>query len=534
MKLEFLSTEALELIFLFSDGNAVLALWKSGCPSLRQKMVNGGVTDLHFECQKHHAPQWPKSLTSFKLESLRVYSSVPLRIGNLNSGDSHLALLNEIQKLPRTLKRLELCFPNTSQVFHLCSPNVASTNEPSPQLQAWAMSDSFSHLEHFRICSTDSPHEYNGSIPLLPSTILAQLPRTLKSLHLGRFRTSFSDEQLQELPSSLESLVLPLTRIAPSALHCLPKSLTHISHHLSYSESVFTSEAIQLLCKEPSILPLLKLSLIAGDQGLAASLYEVCGNQWPPSVTSIELQLDLSWSLISSNDFKFHSQLETLILIMPPYELTESSEWLNTYPFSGLTKLTVDDLAWTVINPEMWPRTLTHFSIDDGMHVTPLSFHLLPRHLTELTIADGFVEGIFAEYSKEDALKAGQQALQLPSDHRIWIEEQAIVKSDLYELNAAYRSDVDDYFTAIESGALFGLPLRLTKLSITERSLIECGEYGLPLMPPHLTSLMVSSDLLGRNFKGAQHFIPEVLKGHTPFSYFGSAQKWNSRIFDFS
>lgn len=520
MKLEDLATEALELILSDCDGTSVLALWKSGSVSIRHKLMNGGVISLSLRSSSADNRNWPHCLPFLKLRSLKIVLAGSLRVGRLTGQTSRFALLAELKSLNPSLKRLEVCFRDLSDVLKLGMPTAAvnklSAGDAQADLQVWDMNDTWPQLEHLCFATKFQSDEVwrSSNFAPLPSIFFAQLPRSLLSLDIRHTSAILKDEHLQSLPPSLTSLLLPKTKLSASALRCLPKSLTHLDHFNGDHKLVFSEEAVQLLVEDPSVLPNLEFSAISGQYQVSEVLYEAGGRQWPACVTAITLMGDSGWELIKSSEMKYPSRLKTLALMLPDYDVLDSTIWLNTYPFASLTTLTVDSLDWSNVKPETWPQTLTHLSIVTGERLSPLLFNRFPRYLLQLHIGQSLGRWEHQKFDPKDALAAGRESLQSPTDRRIWMKEYEKLRNGLYERNEAYRNGVNKYLEDVESGMHFGLPLRLTHLSITGVSLHEgFGGYYAPLLPPHVITLRLSQDVwLREGFRGLDFYLPEEAK----------------------
>lgn len=466
MKLEELPVELLALLFEYGLYDAVIALWKSGSRLLRAKMANGGVGIMCLEIQrKNGIAVLPQCLQEFHLRylsirSVRLYFANPIR------------LHNELKKMKPSLKRLVLATDTSEIAFfghHVkTEPEAAvdpenaenaaviNSNESlEPIIEAWDWNNTFGALEELSI-------ESHSNDPLaLTSEVIALLPRSLTTLKL------FTCVEL--VPGIEYSILLPhLATFYLAHWTVTDENLTSLPRHVtSLSGSSITPEAHQMLADQSSQLfpNLVELDAVIltkvpppGNSSIIAS-----DGTWPTYITKLQVyEGDAGFSYNRT----FPSRLVSLELHNAKFSPT--IDWIEALP-ETLESLKLAKIIWNDVTPssKSWPSSLTSLVLLHSTDLDPFKYHLLPRTLKKLFVGplkSAIAAADFTStYDIRPALTAGLQRLQ-GVDHDLWLRKKQHM-AELYR-SSPFEGKVSAYFQAVESGALFGLPLTLTELSL--------------------------------------------------------------------
>lgn len=539
MRLCDLAEDVLALILTKELSSAVLALWQVGSRALMSKLANGGVKEIKLVSSKWCRPlPWPQCVNHFQLRVLSLTWNCGRR--------SDAQLRDNLLSLWKGLDELEIIAWNAERAFALEPPPSSFSedvyNKPSAKrsktkelsdetltrgdfsLPRWDMSVTFPSLRSLVVGSW--PSSDTGRYAQLHIGNFALLPRTLTHLDLSRNTVALLPSECAALPPSLETLVLPsppsnsrwdtqesqnmpifLPAINVGNIRHLPLSLTRIESD-SEKESCFTHEALVLLAKKPSILPNLisfpSYSTLSIPALLADNDGRLPGSQVSLSVSSKDLN---TWY---NPTFVYPTSLTSLKLT--------SCGFTGQFLPRLLQHLEVSELDWTKIEstPDLfWPSLLKSLKLtgDDRFCVT--HFPLLPRTLEKLEMLVTLGLTFDRSTSEAQSLAAGAETLtRLEAQTWSMLKEQLLSTSSmrLMSIDGDGTELMEEYVSAIESGRLYGLPLRLKVLKfgvspymptcspvmppqVTELSLFAAGvNQGLPqhhlrLLPPSITTL---------------------------------------------
>ena len=496
MNLESLPVEVLAQILGGHYSWTALELWKTGSKLLRAKLASGGVRniDLVAHSTTRQPPQWPKALKEFRgLRSLSVvvydrYSS----IGSLRT------IHRELLQLPRGLKRLSLGFPHALGAFFLeTQPHVSNNvggpppakrfkreeinakNSESLQITVGSVLDELETLEFVQEHDSD---------PVLTDRIFALLPRSLTAFNLKYPNPrSCGEPPLEDtsaFPPNLTKLDLPFS---DKSICNVPKQITQISE---------ASPVAFQLYNDPSLLPNLEWlpSPDLGSVEIARCIASII-THWPPNIHTVHLN-DLTPTLPSK-----------LVKLDVQQRSPFPQGWVTSILPRTLEELVTRDFDWKNISSSDWPPTLTSISLSSHTHIPWFGvqhWHRLPRSLANLNVSFNKSMDRKAVDSVDHLLALGRDCLT-NVEKQEWINHRAALILHGEKDGGREREAMAEYILSIESGHLFGLPLRLRRLDLDNH--FPCDHIDPIVVPPMLTTLK----LLLKERIHPKHFPPSLL-----------------------
>ena len=483
MYLQDLSSEVLALIFDGDFSCLVLMLWKCGNSQLNNKFRYGGVTSMKLEHNRYNGTsRWPRCLKEFSLTSLSI------RCIN-RALCTTASLRRELQQLHGGLKKLEIeaehvlgaFFPSfdaslisAAVPHHLnsnCSDATATLPGNSNLTELWDLNTTWPYMEELSI--HDEVHPALSSHPTHPD-IFGRLPRSLHTFILTMAQDFIVDayRHYYQLPPKLSKLSIHTRRfeLEPIDIRNLPTSLTEISCRISNS-------AARDLSRMPSLLP--NLACISMDYA-----YWLSHDSWPSALERLHSRDARAERFFQGPPLP--SKLKTLSLKCEEAKfLISSSEQMRKLP-SSLNSLSTEALDFAKIDLDAWPPNLNFLQIHDykyGSHW----HHKLPRTLTSMSaLLYGSRDCHSSTTAIETLIEHGVRSLQDTDDKELW----SVLKPKLRDRDFV-GGDASAYIEAVESGRLFGLPLRLTNLC-SYVSGFHSSESLPMVLPPQLTSLEMS------------------------------------------
>lgn len=395
-----------------------------------------------------------------------------------------MTLRIEIMQLQNCIEELALVFPGAIEaVFmdpsldarsyfskeRLAPTHRAATNASLWNLvpDTWSLNTLFEGLKSLEVVGSLS-----SDAVTLPSSSISFLPQSLVNLNIQGAR--FADITI--LPPNLESLTLHNAAPSIEQFYALPRSLTLLNTDLN-------SVTGRLLARENDLLPNLISQPI---KGLVPSSWQAEDSEpddppyhWSNSVT--HLHLVSPHATQGPSDFV---SLPPHVQVIVAKEL--SIDWIRVLP-PTVTQLMVDSLDWKSIGScDIWPPSLTRMSLVEPYF--PKSSHLLPRGLKFLSWEGRLSASLdFGEDDRETALLNGLSVLR-GADASLWQAQKLALLHHGSKVGERGTEFVASYIHAIESGALYGLPLGLETLYFTGWS--DFSSFPL-LSPPMVRTLSI-------------------------------------------
>lgn len=499
MSLKIFPVEILSQILNAENSWGAIELWKCGDHVLNSKLANRGieVVDLFDDTDSdgYSSGRWPKCLKFFKLVKLSVR-----RPGGLCTPTT---LCSELMQLHSGIEELVIEGCGAAHAFFPFQPRPTanhsksnkSSTKASKSLENAAQSKSrsmngtesssevdwnkiFPHLKILKIGGESHPRN-------IDDRLFALLPRKLTTFEFNRCRIgSPAMQDFSSIPKSLTFLDLPYYTITKNNLAKLPK-------HIKTLGTCLETSAMILLAKKPSLLPRLTVFPWAEEIGSECPLWDLYYDEdmaWPANLTEI------SYSQKSALSFgiELPDSLTSLNVGNSCGKYDVFASGLSGLP-RGLVKISFCSAQWRKINPSDWPASLTELRVtfDDKFRVN--DFCKLPRALKILHISGGggYATPYIYPFNLENLLQSGRELIRgLDSDHWSLIKQRITSSTS----KSSYKSS---YIDAIESGALFGLPLSLTTFRLGK--IINCTAADL-LMPPLLRSLVIESNATNGSF----------------------------------
>lgn len=520
MHLYDLSTDALALILRGSLSPSVLALWKTGCRQLQSKLCNGGVRELEFCVDS--ITMWPQCLKSLHLQSFSL-TATSIKIHNLIGP----GLRAELRQLWHGLETLEIVGDEVVKAFALekLAPNrkrithaprgatkrakVAEEAEIDPEealFGNWDMNLTHPRMTRLKIGATSTSKK--GIHPRLIIGNLGFLPRSLTSLDMSQTYLELTNQDCHRLPPQLTTLILPSYDHFPPVINkgnmpYLPSSLTYIDT-VNKDYRCFTLPGVIALAEsDGKLLPnLVSFPIPKASPASLHSTFLKGGGLWPQNVSFLSIGRP-------EGSFAFTSILATPL---PPKAL---------YMPPQLTSLFMTRVDWTGLGTQMapgfWPPTLTTLTLEDS-YLAPQYYWLLPRNLKTL-FGDlprlHNVSNHFGYPQLEEPLRATGVRL-LAQEKNLWKSIRQELIEHVETCAGHYgREQLDEYFSAVESGGLFGLPLGLEELWFGQSGRLQLG-----ILPPLVKRCTVKSEHWTKEY--THPALPPLLReftvGLSPFS----------------
>lgn len=513
MSLADLPSEVLSLILSSPSFSwAAIEFWKCGDRRLNSKLALRGVESIWLQAQQNSLPQaLPKCLSQFRLRSL----SISARQGVSNPDGLHdffKSLNPGLKSLSFTGKgAVEAIFPVTPKEGEFTPDrqpwdfggrsnivyNVENLN--LSQLHDWSIT--FPELEELKVGLLGALRTVS---PVLGDYIFPFLPRSLIALDISYTKSSGFFENFEHLPTPLRILYLPAYVIKPSHLRQLPKTLTSIGDSL-------TPNALLELATEPQILPNLEIFPNLGTEGNGEEIIDSCHSQnkmLPQALKALYLAIELPALKI----------LPSTLTSLEVENVRDIAQYLPVLP-RQLERIKLSNANWNKIEAShIWPPNLTHLHLTCDILFGPRQFHLLPRALTTLIANDMAHAGTSTKPASDlnvEAIMALGISLLSESESTKWSSLKEELRKKVETATGRYwKSQLDNYISMVESGALFGLPLHLTNLQLGPLYEIEAFDLVFPprvshlllefktpfdrisfwnLLPPSLTSLVSQS-----------------------------------------
>lgn len=489
MGLQHLPIELLRLILNGPSSWAAVELWKCGNKELSYRLANKGITDLELRDRRlSSASRWPRCLAHFKLERL----SVDRPGGVLCELDT---LSSELGKLHSGLRELSLSAQGAPEAFFYEKPtpgNRLSTTshqdedaeeEDSYRPVLRKLGDLFPQLELLSI-GDDSNFSTSITYLCLSTVILHSLPQSLTSLEYRSGLTVIAKD-FSAVSKNLKTLRLPSNCLGTkAALEALPQeSLTDVG---SIRDSVLDT---LVRCR---LLPNLKnfpCPRILNEYEQFFKEFQ-SGRLNIPNLTSLSLREPRSLLWLGF--------LPSSCTALRIYGLGYSALTLTERDISALPRslLTLEGLPidWQNVQASLWPPALSELVATKGTECKPCHFHLLPRSLLKLDTELAPPDEIDSSAEHAELLEIGRNWIDI--ENKAWKD----AKERLLTTSTSVNMDISAYFSAAESGGLYGLPLMLTKLNF-----LQCdatAAFNL-LLPPLTTKLELN---LAERFAGSNFF----------------------------
>lgn len=511
MSLERLPVELLAIILNGRNAWAAIELWKSGSPLMRQKLCNGGVTDVKLETNGSSPSPgvWPRCLKHFRLSSLTVshYSTLKDPV-NIHS---------ELKQLNRGLRNLDLRFKGalvaffgTSALLHLqasISPSAGST--PS-STAPWNWNDTFPELERLNVLNRDDILHNK-----LNHFLFGLLPRSLTSLSIPSYQQeSHMDTSrwtdFSQMPPNLTKLSLPAASIGIEGLPNLPSRLVDIGDSICYGALMANLALVEKILPNLESFPLEASAVEYDDISLPKKVLEGTA-KWPKSLLDLEIELTSFQSVLP-----LPTKLSRLWILGSEEKLLIGPSEIMALP-SSLSALFMNVVDWKKLeNPTIWPSALTSmdFSIKPQQSALQV-FCNLPRGLKSLSVhrwghllREGDEEAIPNDLKTSDALLAqGRSALDMyEKEHWNTLRTELIQHGERNE--GRDRDAMATLILEVERGSLHGLPLSLKALSMSDgvqKIFIDT------ILPPQVRKLEIADPRPLSNFRFLSRALPPFL-----------------------
>lgn len=545
MKFSDLPPELFQAILNGENSWAAIELWKTGDRALNAKLANSGVTRVDLvDNHGDSTSRWPRCLTSFKLEHLSI-----IRIsGTLYDAASLRSELQQLHPGLRSLQICAECimdavFPNlllgpddsdadadnvdrngklpkssdASRGADASSTTLSSEgfeSEPSSfrpsyphddtvHREMWDLGVTWPSLERLTLGNSHRQHDrfmtQNNNVPALyGARMLALLPRSLTRLTLI---SATLKPVLALMPPALKTLRLSHGSLSSKDLHQLPPSITDITRSVSAEGLAYLSEHCELL---PSLrcFPISDLN----DEKINSSLFTrpiyAHEREWPDTMLALR-RCKTFWQHAPESDL---APFPKALTLLHANSLKIDASAVQSLP-RGLRSLMIADVSdWKGFLRTDWPSSLTELLLENSSGFELDCFCMLPRGLKNLAIEyhdddddssddsvysytnfdydQGFGDGDKNDGKNDVQFEAlcalGREAL---ASDNCW----ASMEQEILRRGPSIPAHVlGAYFDAIRTGRLLGLPLTLTKLSITHLSLL-CPIDSKLLLPPHVT-----------------------------------------------
>ena len=479
MSLLDLPAELVAQILSYDISWASVLLWKCGNRLLSAKLANGGVQDLslrdNFSVSLSRWPQFISqlSLRSFSYErptepgkdalvprELRKLKGDRLTRVKINSNEAFGALFPED--------------PHEGSVGLACATSAsscASTGARGPQDgDAGAilpLSVLWPRLETLKVTQPNEP--LHG----LKTGVIDQLPSSLTHLEIS----CFAKNMIRLTPNlpQLRVIRLPSDWITREWIESLPldnciTDVGHQAHFLKYLDHFPNLQIFPVDFTLPDAHRALKTML-----SLSLKL--------PSTLTTLDLIDDAVLSLAD----RFPPNLSSLSLTFAEHHLISLRAPFATLSFLPLTSLSLSAIGWKLVaDATFWPSSLTSFTVESKSSSEPAHFVLLPRTATRLNLGiDCYRSSMIVNKEDEDTtieeLRAKGRSILDTVDKQRW---STLKRQLIEEGKRPGAPDRTAEIEAIESGALFGLPLGLVSLELysnTQYSILH------PLLPPRVT-----------------------------------------------
>ena len=485
MQLLDLPVEILAQILSVDISWASVLLWKCGNRILSAKLANGGVQDLslrdNFRASPSHWPQFitQLSLRSFSYERETTSEQDPLVIQELrklkgerlisvtiNANGAFGAIFPE-DSYEGSVGLTSATSASTGASSDAHGPQDGSTGAILPLSVLWP------RLEYLKLGPISrEPHGLKtGVIGNLPSSLThleiscSDDNRILRTLNLPQLRVFrlpigwMTQEWLESLPT--DNCITDLGYIVRTF---------HQAHLLKYLDCVPNLQVIPVDFTLPYARTLL--------EAVVPLLPKL-----PSTLTTLSLGKEATSSL---GDIPFPPKLQSLSLAFTERSLTWLSASFAMFASLPLTSLTLNLLDWKLVtDATFWPSSLTSLTVASETSSEPANFALLPRTVTRLDLGMDCFRSSMIVLEDEDTtieeLRAKGRSILDTVDKQRW----STLKHQLIEEGKRPGApDRTAEIEAIESGALFGLPLELVSLELyinTEYSILH------PLLPPRVT-----------------------------------------------
>lgn len=478
MKLEDLPTDVLSHIFRGPTSWAAIVLWKSGSRVLQAKMKNHGVEEVELEAHSRFSGHiaLPTCLLEFALRKLSI------KIQPRSNAPENLPFF--INNLNRGLKSLELSGPGMLETIFPLTPKYATFFEiQAPRGKIYRSSDVdlrtlpdwtpiFPELLTLKV---GMPGALSTTSPVLGDYVFACLPRSLTEIDIQESKDCGTFASFEHLPPECRSLALPSEILSPAALRLLPPRITSIGASLSI-------DAIQALAADPCILP----NLSAFPLFPSHELVNVSrGSLLTDKVKSLDMQvLPESWIGLLPRGL-------TSLSLEYSYDLFCLSGPLFKALPAGLLHLSVPDVDWSAIGDHPWPSTLERMSILNDRNMRLDHIYRFPRSLTYLSFNASAASKTDTQGPKdfdiESLLALGRSALE-GTENQVWRAMKVKLTKQVETATGRYwKAQLTKYISAVEKGALFGLPLGLIEFKMGGCYAIEQVDIMLPPQVAHFT-----------------------------------------------
>lgn len=481
--LENLPVEVLANILNGAFSWAAIELWKTGSSTIRAKLANGGIRELALvDLRPGSLSQWPQCINEFRLRSLSFQVSststdTTMLHAHLRSLDSGLQRL--VLHIPgaagaifgRHLKSADSDAPSLSPPIKRPKTGRSGSRTQDEAFEYWDLNATHAVLEHLEL--VDPIFAFSEIVGF------SRLPRALHTLKV-LLRPGLRNWSLAELPPNLTSLSLPFSSIDAAALETmLPKSLTHLS-----GDSL-GHDALLALAKSPRLLP--HLERFPESESRLQPIY----------TTLMDFKVPLPYNLHSlvlhgeeeePQEIELPNKLRVLSAVRKLQSQDLDSATLKQYLPTTLTELHANEINWKAVTTSVWPSTLTKISVVRDGKFNAQCFALLPRGLQHLNIGSSFPmlphgkKGTLAEF------KASSILILQENDRETWSKWKQTELFRSLKQGYAQLAEISRYTDQVDSGALCGLPLSLTKLSMFH---MPKALAKVLVLPPSLRELSV-------------------------------------------
>lgn len=508
MDLANLPTEVLAQILGGTLSWAAIELWQTGSQALAAKLKNGGIKDVALDAHQDAKPNpWPRCLKEFKLSSLSLCSRQPLvtsledirkELRQLDSGLTELILdfTGAVDVIFPTLdKEPELGLAKRAAAVKPVkrAKNQESSNSSAQHIEAWDLNRTFPDLQRL-VLGNGLTHPTH-----LSAHVLTLLPQSLTSLVLP----CASSLACNALPPRLTMLNSPYGSVTIADLPKLPKNLTEV-------ENAMDQETFDHLLLNSHLLPNLKDLRPNSFDYVPVDYYAPQLPEWPLNVLTAAVSPPQR-EVVEEDETHLYEDLSERL---PPkaewvhFACPLTPKWLAEVPPSTTSlSLSQGVLDWS--QAEIGTRlfsfsNLVELSISNDFFFGAQHCHLLPRTLKSLNVCNiTILTDLQAKkLTDQDSLAQGVKLIQ-GDDQHLW----SSIKAELIKINPNTRSaaTLHLYFDLVESGALYGLPLGLTRLDINGR--LHQTHWS-TILPPKIAHLQLNDMNAFANSNFFDHLPP--------------------------
>lgn len=479
---------SVDLLAHILDGEAsfgAIEFWKTGCPSLRSKLMKGGIRHLNLvSFHRKSTGTWPKCIKHFRLLSLRLVHHGPL--------GSPSQLHEELLALHCGIKSLELDLPHAGEAFFFdILPSNQIRDIPVPHTISQPSSASFTGDllplkldEH----SYRPLHEVLASLERLKLSckeavlsegsgdLIAFLPPLLTSLEVENMPFVRDSMRFDRVRPQLTRLTLPKQSINATTLRSLPSHLVNMG-------DCFTDNALIALRDDASLLPnLIRFPhsglFLPGIGTYSSFSIRTESGKWPDNMDYLCL---LSFPPSIRNSLPKN----LLELYIGEYAFQATADWIQHVLPPTLTSLSLRAIDWKTMDAtrSFWPPALTRLTCSH-MPKGWRNYFLLPRALNNLHItADEDDPSDTQKYS--DSIVRENSINSLETGSRWSNIRESLVKR--YE-GTEWKSWCSEYVSQVDDGKLLGFPLELEEIYLSGTFHYTAGRI---ILPPLITKLSI-------------------------------------------